>query len=99
MCIRDRLRTIVKAVGELDITIQPKTTTGGDTTDAEHEEETIKDTTAKTVEDSPVDPITYIPSIVDDETSGTPEWLISETDIDFISKGKRSVNANISITS
>jgi N-methylhydantoinase A/oxoprolinase/acetone carboxylase beta subunit len=97
--VANQLRTIVKAVGELDITIQPKTTTGGDTTDAEHEEETIKDTTAKTFEESPIDPITYVPSIVDNETSGMPEWLISETDIDFISKGKRSVNPNIPITS
>jgi N-methylhydantoinase A/oxoprolinase/acetone carboxylase beta subunit len=92
--VANQLRTIVKAVGELDITIQPQAATGDDETEAGHEEETGKDTTAKTIDESPVDPSTYIPSIVKDAASGTPEWLISETDIDFISKGAWFVQFN-----
>ena len=86
--VANQLRTIVKAVGELDTTIRFQTAVDEDTAEVEDEEEANKDTTSKSVEESPIDPSTYVPSIVKHETSEVPEWLISETDIDFISKGE-----------
>ncbi|KAI4847535.1 DUF917-domain-containing protein, partial [Aureobasidium sp. EXF-8845] len=85
--VANQLRTIVKAVGELDISIQSQTTTEDVDSEVEHEEEGVKKVAAKTVEVLQVDPRTYVPSIVKNEVTGYPEWILSETDIDFISKG------------
>jgi hypothetical protein len=90
--VANQLRTIVKAVGELDITRQFWTDSEGDGPETDHEDEGIKDTTKKFAEKQTVDPKTYIPSVVNNETTGQSEWLISETDIDYISKGKCLVN-------
>jgi N-methylhydantoinase A/oxoprolinase/acetone carboxylase beta subunit len=86
--VANQLRTIVKAVGELDITRQFWTNSEEDGPEAEHEDEGVKDTTTKFAEKQPVDPKTYIPTVANNETLGQPEWLISETDIDYISKGE-----------
>lgn len=90
--VANQLRTIVKAVGELDITAQPHATVDDNETDYDHGEEGIKKVASKTVETQPVDPATYVPSIVENQTTGMAEWLLSETDVDFISKGKYFVN-------
>jgi N-methylhydantoinase A/oxoprolinase/acetone carboxylase beta subunit len=90
--VANQLRTIVKAVGELDITRHFWTNSEEDGPETDHEDEGIKDTTTKFTEMQPVDPKTYIPSVVNNETTGLPEWLISETDIDYISKGEFLVN-------
>jgi N-methylhydantoinase A/oxoprolinase/acetone carboxylase beta subunit len=92
--VANQLRTIVKAVGELDITRQSWTNLEGDEPEIEHEDEGSKDSMMKNAEEQPVDPETYIPSVVNNETTGQPEWLISETDIDYISKGGFLVNLN-----
>jgi N-methylhydantoinase A/oxoprolinase/acetone carboxylase beta subunit len=86
--VANQLRTIVKAVGELDITRQSWTNLEEDGPEIDHEDEGIKDSTKKIAEEQPADPKTYVPSIANNETTGQPEWLISETDIDYISKGR-----------
>jgi N-methylhydantoinase A/oxoprolinase/acetone carboxylase beta subunit len=86
--VANQLRTIVKAVGELDITRQYWTNSQEDGPETDHEDEGIKDPTKKIAEEQPVDPKTYIPSVINNETTGQPEWMISETDVDYISKGK-----------
>jgi N-methylhydantoinase A/oxoprolinase/acetone carboxylase beta subunit len=90
--VANQLRTIVKAVGELDISRQSWANSEEDGPETEHEDEGIKESTMKIAEEQPVDPKTYVPSVVNNETTGSPEWLISETDIDYISKGKCLVN-------
>jgi N-methylhydantoinase A/oxoprolinase/acetone carboxylase beta subunit len=86
--VANQLRTIVKAVGELDITVRSQTIMDDTESETHHEEEGIKKVAAKAVEVPQVDPKTYVPSIVKNELTGNPEWILSETDIDFISKGK-----------
>jgi len=87
--VANQLRTIVKAVGELDISLQSQTAMEDVEPEVEHEEEGVKKVAVKAVEIQQVDPRTYVPSMVKNEATGNPEWLLSETDIDFISKGKR----------
>ena len=85
--VANQLRTIVKAVGELDITAQTQTTMDDTESEVEHEEEGVKKAAPKTSEAPRIDPRTYVPSIVKNETTGNSEWILSETDIDFISNG------------
>jgi N-methylhydantoinase A/oxoprolinase/acetone carboxylase beta subunit len=85
--VANQLRTIVKAVGELDITAQAQKIADSDELDAADEEEDVKDVPIEAVEQR-VNPETYVPLIVKHEATGVREWLISETDIDFLSKGK-----------
>jgi N-methylhydantoinase A/oxoprolinase/acetone carboxylase beta subunit len=87
--VANQLRTIVKAVGELDITTHSHTTMADPEYEFDHEEEEgIKNVAARTVEIPQVDPRTYIPLVIKNEATGNPEWILSETDIDFLSKGK-----------
>lgn len=86
--VANQLRTIVKAVGELDITKQVQTTGDSDVFDDADEEEAIKKAPSEAVEEQPVNPETYIPMIVRNEATGVREWIISETDIDFLAKGE-----------
>ncbi|KAG9958941.1 beta subunit of N-methylhydantoinase A/acetone carboxylase, partial [Aureobasidium melanogenum] len=87
--VANQLRTIVKAVGELDINAQSQTNLEDrdDGLDFEHAEEGVKQVASNTVEMQKVDPRIYIPTIIENEVTGNAEWLLSETDIDFISKG------------
>ncbi|KAH0175233.1 beta subunit of N-methylhydantoinase A/acetone carboxylase, partial [Aureobasidium melanogenum] len=88
--VANQLRTIVKAVGELDINTQSQTDLKdeGDDLDFEHAEEGVKQVAPKAAEAQQVDPRTYVPTIVENEVTGHPEWLLSETDIDYISRGE-----------
>jgi hypothetical protein len=86
--VANQLRTIVKAVGELDITAQAQNIADSDELDAADEEEDVKEVPSEAVDGQSVDPQTYIPMIVKSEATGVREWLISETDIDFLSKGE-----------
>jgi N-methylhydantoinase A/oxoprolinase/acetone carboxylase beta subunit len=89
--VANQLRTIVKAVGELDITTHSQTTMGATEDyddDFDHEEERVKEAAPKNVETQAVDPTTYVPTIVENGKTGNPEWLLSETDIDYIAEGK-----------
>ncbi|KAI4727219.1 DUF917-domain-containing protein [Aureobasidium sp. EXF-10728] len=87
--VANQLRTIVKAVGELDINAQMQTTFDNEEneTEAKHGEEGIKQHVLKPLEAQHVDPKMYVPTILENEATGNAEWLLSETDIDFISKG------------
>jgi DUF917 family protein len=85
--VANQLRTIVKAVDELDITLQSQTTMDDNESEVEHEEEGIKKVAPKTVEVPQIDPRTYVPSMIKNETTGNAEWILSETDIHFISNG------------
>jgi N-methylhydantoinase A/oxoprolinase/acetone carboxylase beta subunit len=86
--VANQLRTIVKAVGELDITTQAQQIADDDGPDDTEKEEDVKDVPTEAVEEQLVNPETYVPTIVKNESTGVREWLISETDIDFLSKGK-----------
>jgi hypothetical protein len=86
--VANQLRTIVKAVGELDITMQAQKIADDNGPDDTDKEEDIKDVPTETVQEQLVNPETYVPTIVKNEATGVREWLISETDIDFLSKGK-----------
>lgn len=88
--VANQLRTIVKAVGELDIHAQSQNDLRGedDSLDSEHAEEGAKQAAPKTVEAQQFDPRTYLPTITENAVTGNAEWLLSETDIDFISKGE-----------
>jgi hypothetical protein len=83
----------VKAVGELDVTAQAQKIADSDELDAADEEEDVKEVPSEAVDGQSIDPHTYIPMIVKNEATGVREWLISETDIDFLSKGKLTKNS------
>jgi N-methylhydantoinase A/oxoprolinase/acetone carboxylase beta subunit len=91
--VANQLRTIVKAVGELDVTAQAQKIADSDELDAADEEEDVKEVPSEAVDGQSIDPHTYIPMIVKNEATGVREWLISETDIDFLSKGKLTKNS------
>lgn len=86
--VANQLRTIVKAVGELDIDMQ--TSLQEDETEEEEEvfeEEVAKSHTQKVMDVTPVDPRTYRPTIVVDEATGISEWYLTETDLGFLADG------------
>jgi hypothetical protein len=91
----NQLRTIVKAVGELDIDMKPLALdTTEDSTDDEVSEE-IKDFAVKIIDEPPVDPRTYRPTITKNVESGIQEWHISETDINYLANGCESSTTRI----
>ncbi|GAB7355111.1 hypothetical protein MBLNU459_g5688t1 [Dothideomycetes sp. NU459] len=86
--VANQLRTIVKAVGELDI---DRKVDQGDV-EAEDEEgaedvESAKSYAKKIMEEPPVDPANYRPTIIIDKKSGIPEWHLSETDLGYLADG------------
>ncbi|KAI5211139.1 hypothetical protein AUEXF2481DRAFT_46721 [Aureobasidium subglaciale EXF-2481] len=85
--VANQLRTIVKAVGELDLSAQHQDTIDEDEPDTDHEEEDVKKSAPKSIGVQSVVPQIYVPSVVENVMTGNAEWLLSETDIDFISKG------------
>lgn len=85
--IANQLRTIVKAVGELDINMQHEQLNEGEGDDADQETEAAKDFAVKVIDEPPVDPCTYKPTIVKHRTTGILEWHITETDINYLADG------------
>ena len=83
----NQLRTVVKAVGELDIDMQPQSLDDEENSEADEIPEAAKDFAVKIVDEPPVDPRTYKPSIIKDEHSGIREWHITETDINYLANG------------
>ncbi|EME82977.1 uncharacterized protein MYCFIDRAFT_153679 [Pseudocercospora fijiensis CIRAD86] len=63
----NQLRTIVKAVGELDINMQPSSLDDDETDGEGGAPEAAKDFAIKVVDEPPVDPRTYKPTIVKNE--------------------------------
>ncbi|KAF7197629.1 putative D-/L-hydantoinase subunit A [Pseudocercospora fuligena] len=82
----NQLRTIVKAVGELDINMQPSSLDDDEADGEDDAPEAAKDFAVKVVDEPPVDPRTYKPTIVKNE-QGILEWQITETDINYLADG------------
>lgn len=85
--VANQLRTIVKAVGELDVNMQPEQLNDDEADDPDQEPEAAKDFAVKVVDEPPVDPRIYTPTILRNDSSGIWEWHITETDIDYLADG------------
>ncbi|OJD29585.1 hydantoinase oxoprolinase [Diplodia corticola] len=84
--VANKLRTVVKAVGELDIARQP-TPLEENNDFGEEEVEESKDYGEKVSEESPVDPFTYRPDVAVNPETGIAEWSLSKTDVDWLAEG------------
>ncbi|KAE8356992.1 hypothetical protein BDV28DRAFT_832 [Aspergillus coremiiformis] len=91
--ISNQLRTVVKAIGDLDIQMSMSMNTEVvDNEDDSEEEETTSDDPGATKqrqvsETIPVDHLTYRPNVVLNEEAGWHEWLLTETDVAYIADG------------
>ncbi|KAK3071662.1 hypothetical protein LTR53_008235 [Teratosphaeriaceae sp. CCFEE 6253] len=85
--VANQLRTIIKAVGELDINMQPSQLNDDEAHDEDPPEEGAKDFAAKVLDEPPVDSRTYKPTIVRNGETSVQEWHITETDIDYLADG------------
>ena len=89
--VTNQVRTIVKAVGDLD-TSRPKTDSRIDTqddigTNGASVVEEQKSKQDKVQDESKVDPVTYRPTMKRNKSTDIDEWLISETDLEYLSRG------------
>lgn len=89
--VANQIRTIVKAIGEIDFhaTLAAEENGGAsahETADEAEVEEAAKDFAVKVAEQEPVDPFAYRPLIRKSE-AGVDEWIISETDLAWLSDG------------
>ncbi|KAK4895255.1 hypothetical protein LTR27_006598 [Elasticomyces elasticus] len=85
--VANQLRTIVKAVGELDVNMQPIQLDDDQDDGSDATAEQGKDFSVKIVDEPPVDPRTYKPTIKRIAETGVQEWQISETDVDYLADG------------
>ncbi|KAK7954155.1 hypothetical protein PG996_015040 [Apiospora saccharicola] len=88
--VANKLRTVVKAIGKLDINLKTEPLTEEDFVDemTEEESEVAKDFSVVVVEEpEPVDPVTYRPKVARNGTTGILEWHINETDINYLADG------------
>ncbi|KAK4542745.1 hypothetical protein LTR36_006121 [Oleoguttula mirabilis] len=85
--VANQLRTIVKAVGELDINMQPEQLDDEADDGPDEEPEAAKDFAVKIADEPPVDPCTYTPTVVENERTCVQEWWISVTDINYLADG------------
>jgi DUF917 family protein len=85
--VANKLRTIVKAIGELDINFVVPQIDEDESEDGADEVESTKKYAVKIIDEPPVDPRTYTPRIIKSTITGIPEWHISETDINFLADG------------
>lgn len=83
----NQLRTIVKAVGELDVDMEPQSLDDEAGEGDDEEPEIAKDFAVKVVDEPPVDPRTYKPTVLKNEETGVQEWHITETDINYLANG------------
>ncbi|PNP78653.1 hypothetical protein FNYG_07999 [Fusarium nygamai] len=87
--VSHQVRTIVKAVGDVDFKgyVSELELEAVDDDDEDSDEpEGQKNRAVKTTEDAPVDPFTYTPTIkVNSE--GVPEWILNETDLAWLADG------------
>ncbi|KAB5518080.1 hydantoinase/oxoprolinase [Coniochaeta sp. 2T2.1] len=88
--VANQIRTIVKAIGEIDfhviLTAEEGDVVNGEEDDEPQVEEAAKDFAAKVTEEERVDPFTYRPLIRKSE-AGVDEWIISETDLAWVADG------------
>lgn len=85
--VANQLRTIVKAVGELDIGVQTGQLDDDTEDELDEEPEGVKEFAVKVLDEPPTDPLTYAPTIVKDAITGVKEWFITETDINYLASG------------
>ncbi|KAF2094736.1 hydantoinase/oxoprolinase [Rhizodiscina lignyota] len=84
--VANQVRTIVKAVGELDFTKKLSELDMNGDYDEDVAPEDVKSDFIDIPETKAVDPRTYKPSIITN-SDGVPEWHISETDLDYLADG------------
>jgi N-methylhydantoinase A/oxoprolinase/acetone carboxylase beta subunit len=84
--VTNQVRTIVKAVGELDLGFNHAFM---DNANGEEifEPEEAKRSAAKAFAGPSVNPMTYHPEVIVSKESGHPEWFISETDLNWLADG------------
>ncbi|EAT77064.2 hypothetical protein SNOG_15689 [Parastagonospora nodorum SN15] len=61
--VANQLRTIAKAIGELDVNLNVPQLDEDDADDCEDEAETMKNFSVKVIDEPPVDPLTYKPTV------------------------------------
>ncbi|KAF5635409.1 d-amino acid hydantoin hydrolase (hydantoinase) [Fusarium sp. NRRL 25303] len=87
--VSHQVRTIVKAVGDVDFkgyVSELELEAVDDDDEISDEPEGQKNRAVKTTEHMPVDPFAYTPTIkVNDE--GIPEWILNETDLAWLADG------------
>ncbi|KAM0545386.1 hypothetical protein ACHAPJ_011370 [Fusarium lateritium] len=88
--VADQIRTIVKAVGDVDLnSYNSDLELSIDIDDIDESDEVPegqKNRAVKTAEITPVNPSTYVPTIrVNDK--GVPEWILKETDLAWLADG------------
>ena len=83
----NQLRTVVKAIGDLDNATKPNEELLDVTDDEEEEKEIGKDHSAEAKEEPCVDPLNYKPCVIRNPKTGLLEWQISETDINYLADG------------
>jgi N-methylhydantoinase A/oxoprolinase/acetone carboxylase beta subunit len=88
--VANRIRTIVKAIGEIDfhatLAAEESDEANSGEIDEEEAEEAAKNFAVKVTEHERVDPVAYRPVIRKSE-AGVDEWMISETDLAWIADG------------
>ncbi|KAI8288362.1 hypothetical protein K4K60_011154 [Colletotrichum sp. SAR11_57] len=85
--VANQVRTLVKAAGDIDL--HAKLNDAGELADedfGEEQTEASKDLTRATKEEEKVDPSSYKPEIKVNK-DGIAEWIISETDLDYLADG------------
>ena len=89
--VANQLRTIVKAVGELDINSAPSSMDDAAVNEDEdvfEEAEAAKNfSSQKIMDEPPVNPVTYKPEVILNKETQNHEWIVSETDINYLADG------------
>lgn len=85
--VSNQIRTVVKAVGELDVNLLPPEPETKASDEDEMEVEEVKAVAANIVEKASADPFAYTPEIKMNKETGNLEWIVSETDLDWLAEG------------
>lgn len=85
--VANQLRTIVKAIGELDINVQAAPLSNLDDDEDVDSTETAKHFAVKVADEPPMDPQAYRPTVRKNEQTGVQEWHITETDLAYFADG------------
>ncbi|KAL9069872.1 MAG: hypothetical protein Q9157_006006 [Trypethelium eluteriae] len=83
----NQLRTVVKAIGNLDSNLQPSCELLDTAEDRDDYTDMIVDYQTEVTEKATIDPTTYKPCVAVNDETGVPEWQISETDINYLADG------------
>ncbi|KKY15526.1 putative hydantoinase [Phaeomoniella chlamydospora] len=89
--VTNQIRTIVKAIGDLDVSNIAQDTNNLESQDlvdnVNTDAEAQKSKEDKVRDEAKVDPTTYRPLITKNIITGIQEWQISETDLEYMSRG------------